>query len=116
MDRHLSTYDHSLHSAPSPAVLTLSCYWIQMVSEQESEVDEMHNSSSLKTNPPCKSLSSSLFILLDHVFNQVLWRRLSSRAAGVGSLAAVGSHLHTGGSGHMVAPHRLEEMWSSAAP
>lgn len=41
---------------------------------------------------------------------KVLWRWESDEAVGVESLEAVAANLHTGDSGHMVAPH-----WTKAA-
>ena len=106
LDRN-NTDGHPLHTGPSPAVSTSSCYWIKMDRDDRVKLTTMRNSPSLKSNccashdltsplqlPPTKSPPLTL--------PKVLRRWMRDEATGVDTLAVVATTLHVGGPDHVV--------------
>ena len=93
---------HPLHPAPSPAVSTLSCHWIQVGSAERVRL-VLRNAPSLQSKAPRKSRL--------HTHSPPQSPQPPLKSCGVGqvakcqlwtSLEAVVTNLHAGGSGHSV--------------
>ena len=77
------TVGHPLQPTASPAILILSCCWIQMVLGRESEVDVLYTLPHFNQSHHASHHSS--FIPFNSI---VLWRWTRGEASGVGTLDA----------------------------